>query len=144
VDKYASTRRLLMQERWRIVSSSAPIDNANTASGQEGWTAIGLMHLSRCISNIRCHATTLAVCPCVLISSGAAMGWAVGGQSPEGPPSAGAPSSRPKKFKNSFPVTVKIGTSGYQTSNRNSQLFMLYGRLVHVGETFNRFADFGL
>jgi len=21
---------------------------------------------------------------------------------------------------------------------------MLYGRLVHVGETFNRFADFGL
>ena len=30
------------------------------------------------------------------------------------------------------------------TSNHNSVLFTLYGRLVHVGETFNRFADFGL
>jgi len=30
------------------------------------------------------------------------------------------------------------------TSNHNSQLFMLCGRLVHVGETFNRFADFEL
>jgi len=25
-----------------------------------------------------------------------------------------------------------------------AQLFMLYWRLLHVGETFNRFADFGL
>jgi len=50
---------------------------------------------------------------------------------------------------------VKFWTCGYQlleytvtctefTSNRNLQLIMLYGRLVHVGETFNRFADFGL
>jgi len=48
-------------------------------------------------------------------------------------------------FKNNnFPVTVKIRTSGYQASNHSSQLFMLRGRLVHVGETFKRFADFAL
>jgi len=53
--------------------------------------------------------------------------------------SRGLPSSRPKNFKNNFPVTVKIKTSGYQASDHNSQLFMLYRRLVHVGNTFNRF-----
>ena len=42
---------------------------------------------------------------------------------------------------------MKIGTSGYQTL----ECFIatlptqgLSGRLVHVGETFNAFADFGL
>jgi len=30
------------------------------------------------------------------------------------------------------------------TNNQNLQLFLLYGRLVYVGETFNRFADLGL
>jgi len=48
------------------------------------------------------------------------------------------PSSRQKHFKSNFPVTVKIRHLDIK------QLFMLYGRLVHVGETFDRFADFGL
>jgi len=30
------------------------------------------------------------------------------------------------------------------TNNQNLQLFLLYGRLVYVGETCNRFADLGL
>jgi len=104
VDKYASTRRLLMQERWRIVSSSAPIYNANTASGQEGWTAIGLMHLSRCISNIRCHATTLAVCSCVLISSGVAMRWAGGGKVQGTPECRGLEFQAKKSLKTVIPL----------------------------------------
>ena len=32
----------------------------------------------------------------------------------------------------------------FQASVHNSQLYMLYGRLVHVGETINRSADFWL
>jgi len=51
-----------------------------------------------------------------------------------------------KNLKNLFPVTVKIRTSGYQTL----ECFIAtlpnwgeYGRLVHVGETFHRSADFG-
>jgi len=70
-------------------------------------------------------------------------------------PNVGALAFRAKIKNNNFPVTLKIRTSGYQTlecivtytfftSNHNSQLFMLYGRLVDVSETFNRFADFGL
>ena len=62
--------------------------------------------------------------------SGATMGWA-GWTKPRGPPSAEAPKFQTRKLK-------KI------TSNHNSQLFMLYGCPVHVGETFNRRADFGL
>ena len=54
-------------------------------------------------------------------------------------PGGSGPEFQTKKNKNNFPVTVKIRTSGYQTSNHNSQVFMLYGRLVHVGEIFNRF-----
>jgi len=49
-------------------------------------------------------------------------------------------------LKNNFLVTVKSLASGYQSR----ECFVatlptkgVYGRLVHVGETFNRFADFG-
>jgi len=58
----------------------------------------------------------------------------------------GPPSSR-KNFFSNLPVTVNIGTSGYQTL----ECFIatlptqgVCGRLVLVGETFNVFADFGL
>jgi len=57
----------------------------------------------------------------------------------------GPPTSTQFK-KNNFLVTVKSLASGYQTlSNVLSTLPTkgVYGRLVHVGETFNRFADFG-
>ena len=59
----------------------------------------------------------------------------------------GNPNSRQKLFKNNFPVTVKITTSGHQTpecfiATRATQ--GVYGRLVHAGETFNTFADLGL
>ena len=63
------------------------------------------------------------------------------------PPSAGAPEFRANKIKNKFPATVKISTSGYQTLEcfiATLPTSGVYGRLVHVGETFNRFADFGL
>jgi len=59
----------------------------------------------------------------------------------QGLPSAGAPSSREKMFKNNFPVTVKIRTSGYQTLEcfiATLPTWGVYGRLVHVGENFNR------
>jgi len=61
-------------------------------------------------------------------------------------PSAQAPefqANNSKNNNNNFPVTVKIKTSGY----RPLECFIATlptGRLVHVGETFNRFADFGL
>ena len=45
--------------------------------------------------------------------SGVAMGWA-GWAKSTGPPSAGAPEFQAKN-KNNCPVTVKTGTSGYQT-----------------------------
>ena len=64
-----------------------------------------------------------------------------------GPPSAGAPSSRQKMFKNNFPVTVKIETSGHQTLECFIATLPTQGvhvRFVYVGETFDRFADFGL
>jgi len=48
-----------------------------------------------------------------------------------------------KIFRNNFPVTVKIRTSGYQTLECFIAALATYGRLVHVGETFNIFADFG-
>jgi len=54
--------------------------------------------------------------------------WQWGGQSPGIPRVQGPPSSRPKIFLNNFPVTV----------------FVLSGRIVHMGETFNAFADFRL
>jgi len=47
---------------------------------------------------------------------GVAMGWA--GFS--GPRGAGAPEFHAKQFNNKFPVTVKIGTSGYRTRERVS------------------------
>ena len=43
-----------------------------------------------------------------------------------------------------LPDNADIVTCTKFASNHNSQLFILYGRLVHVGETFNRFADFRL
>jgi len=56
--------------------------------------------------------------------------------------------SQAEIFKNNYSVTknadIVLKRAQKFTSNYNSQLFMLYGRLVHVGETFNRFADFGL
>ena len=62
-----------------------------------------------------------------------------GGQRGQSP---GGPSSRQK-----IPVTVPIRTSGYETL----ECFIatlptegVCGRLVHVGETFDRFAEFGL
>jgi len=70
------------------------------------------------------------------------MGWAGCGQSP------GSPRVQGKKLKkNIFPVTVKIRTSGYRTLECFIATLLtwgVYGRLVHVGETFDRFADFGL
>ena len=53
--------------------------------------------------------------------------WQWGGQSPGVPRVQGPPSSRQKNLNN-FPVTV----------------FVLSGRIVHTGETFNAFADFRL
>ena len=41
-------------------------------------------------------------------------------------------------------VTRPTRTDIALSSAQNLQLFMLYGRLVDVGETFNRFADLGL
>ena len=46
-------------------------------------------------------------------------------------------------IKNNVAVTVKIRTSGYQTLECFIAT-LTTGRLVHVGETFNRSADFGL
>ena len=70
VDKYASTR-CRCRTGWvrrRIVSSSSPIYNANTQSGQEGWTAAGRdrgyrfnASILRCISNIRCMSAARRV-----------------------------------------------------------------------------------
>jgi len=42
-----------------------------------------------------------------------------------------------------FPLQWKIGHLDIK-QNHNSPLFMLFGRLVHVSETFNIFADFWL
>jgi len=67
---------------------------------------------------------------------GEAMGWAEWAK-PRGP------EFQAKKTKNNFPVTVKIRTSGCQ----KLECFIATlptGRLVHVGKTFNRFAEFGL
>jgi len=51
----------------------------------------------------------------------------------QGLPSAGDPEFQARHFlKIVFPLP----------GNHNSQLFMLYGRLVHVGKTFNRFYRF--
>jgi len=61
-------------------------------------------------------------------------------------PSAGTPEFLAQKFKNNFPFTEKIGTSRYQTLDcfiATLPTQGVYGRLVHVGETLNRFADFG-
>ena len=46
-----------------------------------------------------------------------------------------------------FPVTVKVRTSVYRTLEcvvATLPTRGVYGRLVRVGETVNRFADFGL
>ena len=64
-----------------------------------------------------------------------------GGQSPRGrrvhgPPD---PSSGQKKI-NSFPLTVKLGHLDIRHYFIET---LTTGRLVVVGETFNRFADFG-
>jgi len=70
------------------------------------------------------------------------MGWA-GLAKSRGHPSAGAPEFQAKIlfFENNFPVTVKIGTSGYQTLECFITALPIYGRLRHVDETFTRFAD---
>ena len=62
------------------------------------------------------------------------------------PPGAGAPGQKNNKIIFDLPNTADtvFVTCTKFTSNHNSVLFTLYGRLVHVGETFNRFADFGL
>ena len=64
----------------------------------------------------------------------------------QGSPSAGAPSYRQKKLKVIFdlPDNEDTVTCTKFTSNHNSRLFILHGRLVYVGENFNRFEDFGL
>ena len=75
---------------------------------------------------------------------------AIGGQGGQstGAPQCRHPMSQAVNFKNNYPVTknadIVLKRAQKFTCNYNSQLFMLYGRLVHVGETFNRFADFGL
>jgi len=61
----------------------------------------------------------------------------------------GLPSSGQKYSKHNFPVTVKlkVRTSGYQTLEcfiATLPTWGVCGRLVHVGETFYSFADFGL
>jgi len=70
-----------------------------------------------------------------------------GAQSPGGP-ECSAPEFQAKNLKkNNFPVTVQIRTSGYQTLEcfiATLPTWGVYGRLVHVAETCNRFADFGL
>ena len=81
---------------------------------------------------------------CGLPGSGVAVGWG-GGQSPAGPQVQGP--RVPGKKLNNFPVTVKTRTSGYQTLEcfiATLPTAGVCGRLVHVGETFNRFAYFGL
>jgi len=66
--------------------------------------------------------------------SGVAMGWALPLQNP------GHPEFRAENYF--FPVTAKIGgASGYRTLE--CFVYVLW-RLVHVGETFNGFAGFGL
>jgi len=79
--------------------------------------------------------------------SGVAMAWAGWAQSSAAPECRG-PEFQAKKNENNFLVTAKIGTPGYQTPERCiAILFLYYGvyrRRVHVGKTFNRFADFGL
>ena len=79
--------------------------------------------------------------PTDYILSGVAMRWAKS----RGPPtSAGAPEFQAFFEKNDcFPVTVRIRTSGYQTLECFTATLPT-GRLVHVGETCNRLADFGL
>jgi len=50
-------------------------------------------------------------------------------------------------FRNNFLVTVKMRTSGYQTLEcfiATLPTAGVYWRRVHVGETFNRFADYRL
>ena len=63
------------------------------------------------------------------------MGWVGWAKSTR----AGALEFRQKDVKNNFPVTVKIGTSGYQTLECVIATLLtqgVYGRLVHVGEIF--------
>jgi len=79
-------------------------------------------------------------------STGRSNGVGRGGQSPGGPERRGSRVPA-KKIKNNFSVTMKITTSGYQTLERFIATLAtsgVYERLVHVAETFNRFADFGL
>ena len=57
----------------------------------------------------------------------------------QGPPVPG------KKIKSNFPRHFShLSHSQNLQVNHNSQLFVLSGRVVRVGETFNRSADFGL
>ena len=65
--------------------------------------------------------------------NGIAMAWARGAS-----PGGGTPSFWQFK-KNNFRVAVNIGTSGHQTLECCIVTLPTYGRLVHVGETFNRF-----
>ena len=80
--------------------------------------------------------------------SGVAMAWAGWRKSSAAPECSGPEFQAKKKLKNNLLVTAKIGTPGYQTPERCIAILFLYHgvyrRRVHVGETFNRFADFGL
>jgi len=91
--------------------------------GDVGITAVDRADLiSRYLTgdNDICQAYSRRAAAGVILfrTSGVAMGWAGEGAKSRGPPSAGARSSRQK--------------------------LEMYGRFVHVGETCNKFIDFGL
>jgi len=94
-----------------------------------------------------CRATDAVLAQCmggaIVSRSGAVVGCAGWAKS------VGPSSSRPKLFFfiNNLPVTLKMRTSGCQTLEcfaATLPTLGVYGRLVHVGETFSRFADLGL
>ena len=81
------------------------------------------------------------------VSSDAAVAWPAGAKSSDPRVQGWAPELQAKDVLEYFSVTVKISTSRYQTLEcfiATLPTWGVYGRLVHVAETINRFADVGL
>jgi len=81
------------------------------------------------------------------VSSDAAVAWPACAKSSDPRVQGWAPEFQAKDVLEYFSVTVKISTSGYQTLEcfiATLPTWGVYGRLVHVAETCNRFADVGL
>ena len=104
-----------------------------TGMGMESfkWEGIGTKNLFPHTSSLHGKGKHLGV-----ILNGVAMGWAKWAKS-------GCPECRGQRVlgkikNNNFPRYSELDHLNIEP------LFMLYGRVVHVGETCNRLADFGL